>query len=65
MGNSKLAQTEKGEAVEVQSREHVHHFLSQQGDCSEIIRPGRPNSQFRILLGILRRPRKNMRKLRT
>jgi hypothetical protein len=43
-------QTEKGEASEEQSEEHAHVFLCHQGDCSQIIHPVRPNSQFNILL---------------
>jgi hypothetical protein len=39
-----------GETGEEQSQEHAHHFLSHKGDCSQIIRSGRPNSEFRILL---------------
>jgi hypothetical protein len=44
-GKSKL--TETGEE---QSQEHAHYFLWHQRDCSQRIRAGRPNSQFRILL---------------
>jgi hypothetical protein len=38
------------ETGEEQSREHAHNFPWHQGNCSQILRPGRPNSQFRILL---------------
>jgi hypothetical protein len=34
------------------------------GDCSQIIRPSRPNNQFRLLLWLLRRVRENVRRLR-
>jgi hypothetical protein len=50
MKKSKLTETEKGKISEQQSQKHAHHFLWQQWDCSQRIRPGRPKSQFRILL---------------
>jgi hypothetical protein len=40
-------QIEKGDTGEDQSQEHAHHFLWNQGDCSQIIYRVRPNSQFR------------------
>jgi hypothetical protein len=42
--------TEKGHTGEEQSQEHAHHFLLYKGDCSQTIRSGRTNSQFRLLL---------------
>jgi hypothetical protein len=50
MEKSKITETKKGTISEQQSQEHAHHFLSHQEDCSQRIRPGRPNSQFHILL---------------
>jgi hypothetical protein len=44
-GMSKLTETEKGKTREEQIQEHAHHFLCYQSDCSQIVRPGRPNSQ--------------------
>jgi hypothetical protein len=50
MEESKLTNTENGETDEDQGQEHDHHFFLQQGDCSQRIRSGSPDSQFRILL---------------
>jgi hypothetical protein len=47
MEKNKLAENEKGETGEEQSQQHV---ILHQGDCSQRICPGRPNSQFRMLL---------------
>jgi hypothetical protein len=44
------AKIEIGETGEEQSQEHAHHYFLHQGDCLQIIRHGRPNSQFRTLL---------------
>jgi hypothetical protein len=43
---SRLTETEKGET----GQEHAHPFLCHQGDCSQRIRSGDPNSKFCILL---------------
>jgi hypothetical protein len=45
---SKFTETEKREIGKGQSQEHAHHFLWHQGDCSQRVCPGMPNSQFRI-----------------
>jgi hypothetical protein len=50
MEKSKLTKTENGETGDQQSQENAHYFLWHQGDRSQRIRPGKPNSQFRILL---------------
>jgi hypothetical protein len=49
-GNSKFIKTEKRKAGKEQSQDHADHFLCHQGNCSQMIHPGRPNSQFCILL---------------
>jgi hypothetical protein len=49
-GKSKLTEIKNGETDEEQSQKHVHYFLWHQGDCLQRIHPGRPNSQFCVLL---------------
>jgi hypothetical protein len=49
-GKSKLTETKKDEPDEEQSEERAHNFLLHSGDYSQRIRPGRPNSQFLILM---------------
>jgi hypothetical protein len=49
-GKSKLTKTEKNETSEEQSQGHAYHFLWHREVCSQIIHPGRPNGQFRVLL---------------
>jgi hypothetical protein len=62
-GNFKLIEAGKGETGNQQSQEHAHHFLWHQRDCSQRFRPGRPNSQCRLLLWLLRGLRKSVRRL--
>jgi hypothetical protein len=47
---TKLTETKKGERDEEQNKENAHNFLWNEGDCSQRICPGSPNSQFHILL---------------
>jgi hypothetical protein len=46
----KLTEIEKGKTGEEQSHDHARNFHWHQWGFSRRIRPGRPNSQFRILL---------------
>jgi hypothetical protein len=43
-------QTKKGDTGEEQIQECAHRFLLYQENCSQGIRPGRPNTQVCILL---------------
>jgi hypothetical protein len=47
---SELTEIEKSETGEEQIWEHAHRFLGHQGDCSQSILPGRPNSKFLIVM---------------
>jgi hypothetical protein len=49
-GNVQVHRDRKDETGDEQSQEHAHQFHWRPGDCSQIISPRRPNSQFRILL---------------
>jgi hypothetical protein len=50
MEKSNLTDTENGEICEEQGQECAHHLLRQQADSTQRIHPGRPNSQFCMLL---------------
>jgi hypothetical protein len=45
-----ITESEKCDTGEEQSHEYAHQFILHQRECSQRIRPGRPNSQLSILL---------------
>jgi hypothetical protein len=55
--------SKKFETGKEESKDHTRHFILNQG-TSQIIRLGRPNNQFRILLRRFTRVRENVRRLR-